>query len=38
LGFHYAIDIYAGILGAWLIWWVVGRYLKVRDNAKGEKP
>ena len=26
LGWHYAIDGYAGALGAWLIWWLVGRW------------
>lgn len=27
LGWHYAIDGYAGVLGAWAVWWVVGRWL-----------
>jgi hypothetical protein len=27
LGWHYAIDGYAGIAGAWAIWWAVGRFL-----------
>lgn len=26
--FHYAIDVYAGIIGAWLIWWIVGLCLR----------
>jgi PAP2 superfamily. len=30
LGWHYAVDGYAGALGAWLIWWVVGRCLAGR--------
>ncbi len=25
LGWHYAVDAYAAILGTWLIWWTVGR-------------
>jgi hypothetical protein len=28
LGWHYAIDGYAGILGTWLIWWACGRVLR----------
>ena len=27
LGWHYAVDGYAGALGAWAIWWAVGRWL-----------
>ncbi len=27
LGWHYAIDGYAGIIGAWAIWWAVGWFL-----------
>jgi hypothetical protein len=27
---HYAIDVYAGIIGAWLIWWIVGLCLRRR--------
>ena len=27
LGWHYAIDDYAAIIGTWLIWWAVGRLL-----------
>jgi hypothetical protein len=30
LAWHYAIDIYAGIIGAWLIWWIVGLCLRRR--------
>lgn len=30
LGWHYAIDVYAGIIGAWLIWWIVGLCLRGR--------
>jgi hypothetical protein len=26
LGWHYAMDGYVGALGAWLIWWLVGRW------------
>lgn len=26
LGWHYALDSYAGAAGAWLIWWLVGRW------------
>lgn len=26
LAWHYALDGYAGALGAWLIWWLVGRW------------
>ncbi len=25
LGWHYAVDAYAGIVGAWVCWWVAGR-------------
>lgn len=25
LGWHYAVDAYAAIIGTWLIWWTVGR-------------
>lgn len=25
---HYAIDVYVGIIGAWLIWWIVGLCLR----------
>jgi hypothetical protein len=28
LGWHYAIDGYAGILGAWLLWWLCGRLVR----------
>lgn len=27
IGWHYAIDDYAAIMGTWLIWWAVGRLL-----------
>jgi len=27
---HYAVDVYAGIIGAWLIWWIVGLCLRGR--------
>jgi hypothetical protein len=27
LGWHYAIDGYAALVGAWVIWWAVGRFL-----------
>jgi len=30
LAWHYAIDVYAGIIGAWLIWWIVGLCLRGR--------
>jgi hypothetical protein len=29
LGWHYAVDAYAAILGTWLIWWAVGRLQRV---------
>jgi hypothetical protein len=28
LGWHYAIDGYAAIIGTWAIWWIVGRLLE----------
>ena len=28
LGWHYAIDGYAGILSAWLLWWACGRLVR----------
>jgi hypothetical protein len=28
LAWHYAIDVYAGIIGTWLIWWIVGLCLR----------
>ncbi len=34
LGWHYAIDGYAGILGALVIWWLVGRLLRVPRLAR----
>jgi membrane-associated phospholipid phosphatase len=34
LGWHYAIDGYAGALGMLLIWWVVGRALGRRSDAR----
>ena len=33
---HYAIDVYAGIIGAWLIWWIVGLCLHRRLPFKME--
>ncbi len=34
LGWHYAVDGYAGALGAWLIWWLVGRW---QERMRGGK-
>jgi hypothetical protein len=34
LGWHYAVDGYAGALGMLLIWWVVGRALGRKDTAR----
>ena len=28
LAWHYAVDVYAGIIGTWLIWWIVGLCLR----------
>jgi len=30
LAWHYAVDVYAGIIGTWLIWWIVGLLLRRR--------
>jgi len=34
LGWHYAVDSYAGVLGMLLIWWLVGRALDRPDTAR----
>jgi len=34
LAWHYALDGYAGALGAWLIWWLVGRWQGHAPDAK----
>lgn len=34
LAWHYALDGYAGALGAWLIWWLVGRWQAASGSRK----
>jgi hypothetical protein len=38
LGWHYAVDSYAGIAGACVIWWVAGRLVALWSRASSPRP